>query len=84
MSGGQPQSNAELQVSLDMAQQEHDEVCVLLQAYISGCARPTTPPIRSLKYSQVKQVHGNVLLSLLHLKALAQLQVKFQMFGARS
>ena len=43
-----PESNAELQVSHDMAQQEHDEVCVLLQAYISGCAKPTTPPIRSL------------------------------------
>ena len=31
-----PESNAELQVSHDMAQQEHDEVCVLLQAYISS------------------------------------------------
>ena len=30
-----PETNAELQVSHDMAQQEHDEVCVLLQAYIS-------------------------------------------------
>ena len=34
--------------------------------------------------SQVEQVQGNVLQSLLHLKALAQLQVKFQVFGSRS